>query len=890
MIGQTVSHYKILEKLGEGGMGVVYKAQDTKLDRTVALKFLPARLSGSEQDRARFTQEAKAASALNHPNVCTIHDIQEYEGQMFIVMEFVDGHTLREKISALSLKQAMDIGVQVADGLAAAHEKGIVHRDIKPENIMLRKDGIAQIMDFGLAKLRGNVTRLTREGSTIGTAGYMSPEQVQGQDTDHRSDIFSFGVMLYEMIAGAPPFKGVHETALLYEIVNVDPAPISAVKPEIDPGIDAIVLECLEKDPNERTQSVKQVSIDLKRFKRESTRQRVTRTIATRQFDRPAVQPLPQESAPPKSIRKLLLPLLSGLLALAVGLLAWLIFSPIQNDAPANRPVTHLTLDLPANELHVGGNDGVQVSHDGRYLVYTAGAVNNTQLGLRRMDQMTPTLIPGTEGGDEPCFSPDGQSIAFSLGDKIEKVSIFGGAPEVLCSSQGITRGLWWASDNFIYFGLISRGLYRVPSKGGSPEALTTPDSSTGELSHRYPQILPDGKTILFTIKPNNITSFDDALIAVQRLGTNDKKILIHGGTYARYVPGGYIVFVRGNSIYATQFDPEHLEVKGLPLPISEGGWMNPGSGSAELSFSDNGAFVSAPGGSISFNFTYISWMDLQGKITPLLDTLRFYQIATLSPDGQKLALNLNAANDDIWIYQIARGTLTRLTFGGGNNDYPIWSPDGKYVVYQAEKGKSPNIFRKAWDGSGTEERLTTSDKAQLATSISPDGKLLAFNQDGDIWILPLAGDRKAWPIVQSPAAEYNGTFSPDGQWLAYHSNESGKFEVYVVPFPKHDGKWQISTGGGGGPLWSGNGKELFYTNGTSVMAVDVMAGTSFDNSAPRKLFELPASSTGLFDVARDGQHFVVGQAKTQQLPINQLNITLEWFSELKEKFASGRN
>ncbi len=285
MIGQTISHYKILEKLGEGGMGVVYKAEDTKLDRLVALKFLPRNVNASEQDKARFTQEAKAAAALNHPNVCSIIDIQDHEGQMFIIMEFVDGQTLRQKLESVSLKQAIDIGIQIADGLAAAHEKGIVHRDIKPENIMIRKDGIAQIMDFGLAKLRSGgskVTRLTKEGSTVGTAGYMSPEQVQGQDTDHRSDIFSYGVLLYELLSGQLPFKGVHETALAYEIVNVDPAPMSAVKPEIDPNLDAIVLECLEKDPRERTQSIAQVGLDLKRFRRESSRQKQSRITAAR--------------------------------------------------------------------------------------------------------------------------------------------------------------------------------------------------------------------------------------------------------------------------------------------------------------------------------------------------------------------------------------------------------------------------------------------------------------------------------------------------------------------------------------------------------------------------------------------------------------------------------
>ena len=320
MIGTTISHYRILEKLGEGGMGVVYKAQDTKLNRTVALKFLPAQVSGSDQDKARFLQEAQAAAGLNHPNICTIHGIEEADGKHFIVMEFVDGQTLQEKKSSLSMKQALEIGIQIADGLAAAHEKGIVHRDIKPENIMIRKDGIAQVMDFGLAKLRG-ASRLTKEGSTVGTAGYMSPEQVQGQETDHRADIFSLGVLLYEMLTGQLPFKGVHETAIAYEIVNVDSPPMSSIKPEIPPELDAIVMECLEKDPNDRTQSAKQVAVDLKRYKRESSKSRLSRTMPARTFEAAPSGRIPVSSLP--SVQRFLWPSVTGALIVAVAVLLW---------------------------------------------------------------------------------------------------------------------------------------------------------------------------------------------------------------------------------------------------------------------------------------------------------------------------------------------------------------------------------------------------------------------------------------------------------------------------------------------------------------------------------------------------------------------------------------
>jgi Tol biopolymer transport system component len=438
-------------------------------------------------------------------------------------------------------------------------------------------------------------------------------------------------------------------------------------------------------------------------------------------------------------------------------------------------------------------------------------------------------------------------------------------------------------------FGHISRGLYRVSPNGGTPEAVTSLDSAAGEVSHRFPQLLPDGKSVLFTIKHNNIATFDEAIIAAQRLGTGERKVLVHGGSFARYVPTGHLVYLRGNTLFAVPFDADRLEVTGPPQPVVEGGWLNRGSGDAYLSFSGTGALVFAPAGPLSYENVSIAWMDRTGQMRPLLDTLRSYNGAFLSPDGEKLALGINAANDDIWIYQIKRGTLTRLTFAGGNNDFPIWSPDGKYIVYQAEKGKSPNIFRKAWDGSGAEERLTSNMNAQLPTSFTPDGKMLAFQQSGDIWILPLENDRKPQPFIQSPANEFGGTFSPDGRWMAYVSDESGKNEVYVVPFPKRDGKWQISTGGGYGPGWSHNGKELFYVNGSSLMSVSISSQSTFDYTVPRKVCAIPASIQ-ISDISSDARQFVVLSSKTLQFTLPQVDVVLEWFRELKEKFAASKN
>ncbi len=436
MIGQTISHYKILEKLGEGGMGVVYKATDTKLDRFVALKFLPPHLAASEQDKARFIQEAKSASALNHPNVCTIHDIQEHDGQLFIVMEFVDGQTLQERKSTLSQKQALDIGIQIADGLAAAHEKGIVHRDIKPENIMIRKDGIVQIMDFGLAKLRG-ASRLTKEGSTVGTAGYMSPEQVQGLDADHRSDIFSLGVLLFEMLSGQPPFKGVHETAIAYEIVNVDSPPLSSIKPNIPPELDAIVLECLEKDPRERTQSASQISVDLKRYRRESSKQRASRITAARPVmkvqDYEAEQPVERVERTKQSF----LPwIVSGAFGAGCIVISFLYFFGSKPEVQSVRAF----IQAPGGSSFAqqsGGASGVgqiSISPDGRRIAFIAvDSTGMPRLYVRSLNSLIGLPLPGTENAFYPFWSPKSDFIAFFVDGKLKKIDASGGPPLSIC-------------------------------------------------------------------------------------------------------------------------------------------------------------------------------------------------------------------------------------------------------------------------------------------------------------------------------------------------------------------------------------------------------------------------------------------------------------------------
>jgi serine/threonine protein kinase len=885
MIGETISHYKILEKLGEGGMGVVYKAQDTRLDRFVALKFLPAHLAASEQDKARFIQEAKSASSLNHPNVCTIHDIQEHDGQMFIVMEFVDGHTLQEKRSSLTLKQAIDYGIQIAEGLAAAHEKGIIHRDIKPENIMIRKDGIVQVMDFGLAKLVG-VSRLTKAGSTVGTAGYMSPEQVQGQETDHRSDIFSFGVLLYEMMTGQSPFTGAHESAILYEIVNVDVPPPSSIKPEIDPELDRIVLECMEKDPNERMQSIKQAAIDLNRFKRTSSRSRQSRIIPAQ----PGIQRTGRHEtvASEKSWwKKYMWQALTMVLFVCAGYFAW---NSWERTVPS-LPVMRFAIDLPLTTPLVGGASTVAISPDGKNFVYLALSEGNPVLFLRPLDSFAAHPLTGSENASDPFFSPDGQWIAFFANGYLKKISIFGGVPQNICSIPGFMRGGFWSHENQIFYGNINDCIYMVPANGGTPVPATHLDSTQGEISQRFPQLLPDGQTVIFTVKNNTMTSFNDALVVTENIHTHERKVIVRGGAYARYIPTGHIIYVRGSTIYALPFDPNTLTVAGSPLPVEEGGMLNPLSGDANYGVSNTGVLLYAPLGSYSGTDLDLQWIDRQGKQSSVIDTTGAYGDGTISPDGEKLAITIRAANDDIWVYQFQRKTLSRITFGGGNSDFPIWTPDGKNVIFASERGTTWKLFSKPWDGSGKETLLSNDVETDPNSweSISPDSKYIAYGSGGDIWLLPLDETRKPQQFISTPANEINPSFSPDGHWLSYISNESGQNELYVVPFPQRGGKYQISTNGAGfaiPPKWTSDGKSLLYVSGHQIMEVAVTLSPSFDYSAPKKVIDLPDSWNGYFGAfTPDGKKFMMGTTKTGPVALSKVNIVVGWFGELKKKF-----
>jgi len=916
MIGQTISHYNVLEKLGEGGMGVVYKARDTKLDREVALKFLPAQLAGSDADRARFVQEARAAASLDHPNICTIFGIEEVEvggsdgKQFFFAMAYVEGATLREKIPSLSAKQALDLAIQIADGLAAAHEKGIVHRDIKPENIMVRRDGIVQVMDFGLAKLRASgsrITRLTKAGSTVGTAGYMSPEQVQGQETDHRSDIFSYGVLLYEMLTGQTPFKGVHETALAYEIVNVDPAPMSAVRPELDPALDAIVLDCLEKDPKERCQSVAEVARDLRKIKRESTRQRHSRVTAARPaFAQSGVRPTPMDSTDddvpgpgkrgPAGIWKWAA---MSFLITTLAAVAWVWFGNRPQPAQTIRsfipmpPNTYLSNDM--------GGGHVALSPAGDRIAFVAVDTTGTpSLWVRSLDALSAQKLSGTDGAAFPFWAPDGRTIAFFANNKLRKIDASGGTPFTICDGENPRSGSWSQSGVIVFSPRSGAdGLYKVAAAGGEPVQITRIDTARNESTHRWPWFLPDGDHFVFFSRTSAAGSGSDAdSLCIGSVSTGEVRRFAHGISDAAYV-NGQLLYMRESALMAQPFDYEKAAFAGEPVPVAQEIQYDSRFSKAVFTVSRNGLLFYQTGASRWGR--ELALFDTSGTMTRSLGQPELYLRAAISSDEKRIAMeivDLQAHNTDLWIHEIARGIQTRFTFDPHADFAPLWSPDDRSIVFSSNRTSHFDLYIKKTSGSGVEELLTDFGGAdKYATDWSADGKYILFQMTGDstlqtdIWVLPMTGDRKPVPFLKTPFRENGARFSPDMRWVSYVSDESGSPQVYVRPFEPPDapgggtasGKWQISTEPSRGARWRADGKAIIFgTTSNRTMVADVRStGDDFEILGVRPYSNLRSKyQVSVIDLTSDGLTFLgwIPPSGEKSVP---LTLVTNWDAEL---------
>jgi Tol biopolymer transport system component/predicted Ser/Thr protein kinase len=899
IIGETISHYKVLEKVGEGGMGVVYKARDLKLDRFVALKFLPAHAGMKEETNMRFLQEARSAASLNHPNICTIFGIEEHDGRQFIIMEFVEGQTLQEKKPERTVKQSLEIAIQIAEGLSAAHEKGIIHRDIKPDNIMVRKDGIAQIMDFGLARLRG-VTRLTREPGTAGTAGYMSPEQAQGFEVDHRTDIFSLGVVLYELFTGQAPFTGVHDAALAYQIVNVDPAPMSALRPDIDPGIERIVFECLQKDPDERYHSAREVSRELKRIQRSSGRQSVSRT---QPVSGPAVPP----TVSPEPVKTGALPGSARRLWIVAGLcfLGMLAFGSlyILSPAPEKRIIR---ASIPAPEklnFFMYGNEAgpAAISPDGRRLAFVAADSSGRRfLYVRSLDESVPRRLESTEGTLHPFWSPDSRTLGFFDEYKLKRIDASGGAPVTICDVTNARGGAWTPDGTIIFSPGPSLPLFCVPAAGGVPAPLTTLDIARRENSHRWPSMLPDGKHFLYFARTTASGAQDEGdAVFVASIDLKMNKLLVHASSNASYA-SGYLLYARGTNLVAQRFDEGSLVLKGEPATVAEGISYDESTLHGLFTASQTGVLVYQTG-TVQLGSRLLVY-DRNGRQTGAIGERAEILLPRLSLDGRKVVCDIydfHAHNTDLWIFDLVHGFKSRFTFSPSYERYPLWSPGGEHVVFNSNGGGISDIYQKSSNGAGSEEPLLKTSEDKIPLDCSPDGKLLLYQvyagpkTQSDLWILPLGNSGpdatpKPYPFLQTEFNEYDGRFSPDGRWVAYTADESGRNEVYIrlLSDSAGSGRWQVSIAGGTGPRWRGDGKEMFYISpDNTIMAAEIQLKTSTaEVSDVRRMFEVPLIVHIIYpsyDVAADGNRILVNVQYGSQ---NQspLTLVLNWDAALK--------
>ena len=899
MIGKTILHYEILEQIGEGGMGTVYKAKDTKLDRFVALKFLPSQLATTEDEKARFIQEAKAASAMNHPNICTIYDIQKHEETLFIVMEYIDGVTLKDNTQTLSDKKILEYAAQIAEGLAAAHEKGIVHRDIKPDNIMIRKDGIVQIMDFGLAKLytESNVSRLTKAGTTMGTMGYMSPEQVQGMDVDHRTDIFSFGVVLYELFSGESPFKGMHETAIMYEIVNVDAAPISTIKKDIDPQLEGIILECLEKDKDDRCQSAKELARNLRKFKRVSTGNRSSRMYSTYNKTYSNANSNIQNTSGSFSIQAFNKSIdLSNIFNLrniswliVLLLLTYIFIQKPWSQTEISKTVIKFSTELDKDSFFELNYPAVNISNDGLKIVYNA----NSNLYLRNLGSLDAVLIPGTENAINPVFSPDGNWIAYFQLGKLKKVALNGGSANVLITTDNVSIGVsWGSSKNIVYSPSTTGGLFLISENGGTPKQITFIDTTGHERTHRWPQFLPDGKNILFTVGfLENPDYYEDANIDIVNIETGKRKTIIKGSSSAKYTQKDQIIYSKSGILYAVHFDLDNLELKGQPVPVVEGINGDLTSGAMHYSISENGTLTYIPGKVEGGNRKLVLINDKEEKIIDIPSNN--YIEPKMSPDGKNLALVVREGVEfNIWIYNFERKTMRKFTFGGQNRT-PFWSSDGKKIAFmRVIVGLGSGIFIKNTDGSKKEEEVFSGKERYYIDGWTKDGTTLLIQSLGktrsqtDLNYLILNGKRKLHTYIATKNDEWTSSLSPEAKWVTYVSSESGTYQAYVQSFPKKGGKWQISINGATSVVWAPNGKMIYYESNSVIYRVPITISNTLTIGTPKEVVRglslLPVDSGHMFDITPDSKYILTTKPVSGEAN-QKLIIVVNWLEKIKK-------
>ncbi len=866
-------------------MGEVYRARDTRLERTVAIKILPPQLSNDAVRKQRFEREAKTISSLNHPHICVLYDVGHQDGIDYLVMECVEGETLAKRLEkgALPLEQLLKIGAQIADALDKAHRSGVVHRDLKPGNIMLTPTG-AKLLDFGLAKpaapLATGVTLtaaskqspVTEQGTILGTFQYMSPEQIEGKELDGRSDIFSLGAVLYEMLTGQRAFQGKSQLSVASAILEKEAAPISTVKPMTPPALDHAIRRCLAKDPEERWQTARDVALELK-------------WIAEAGSQSSAATPVKDH----RNSEWLMMAALVVTAAAAVTLGVLYARRPA-TDAPVAR--AYIKPMVNSSFIFSGTAAGFALSPDGRLLAYVASTPDGKSvLWLRPIDFLQAQPLPGTDGATYPFWSPDSRFIAFFAGGKLKKIESSGGPPFTICDASDGRGGTWNRDGDILLTPAVNTTLFRVSSSGGPLIPVTTLDPSKNETTHRWPYFLPDGRHFLYFT--GSVFSPRETLtnsVLLGSLDSKESKLLLHSHTNAIYA-SGHILFMRQFTLMAQPFDTTSLQLTGDAVPIADPVQEGRSVAKGVFSASENGLLTYVEGASGADR--QLEWFDRDGKEMGAVPGADAYAGVRISPDGKRLAYYLDSAGYDIWSFDIARGVKTALSFGSGSgqgNLYPVWSPDGRRIIYTSYRNGKYGLYLKASDGSGTEEPLLeTVDRIRFPTDWSPDGKFLTYIEGAQggwaIWMLPLDGERKPFLFHKSQFAEREASFSPDGKWVSYCSNESGDYKVYVVPFPGPGGKWQVSPTGGCGPRWRRDGKEIFYlSSDNKMMATEVKAsGSSFEVGATHALFGTrPYGVFGRFDVSADGQRFAIPYEAGQ--PSAAITLVVHWPAELKKK------
>ena len=887
--GSRLGHYEIIAELGAGGMGAVYRARDSKLNRNVAIKVLLASVANDADRLARFAREAQVLASLNHPNIAAIYGIEEARGDgpaeagrhMALVMELVEGPTLADRLShgALPVDEALAIARQIAEALLVAHDAGIVHRDLKPANIKVRDDGTVKVLDFGLAKALDPAggsganamnsptlsVHATQQGLILGTAAYMAPEQARGRAVDRRADMWAFGVVLFEMLSGKRAFEG-DDISITLAAVLKDDLDWKALPADLPTPLRRLLRRCLEKDPRRRLSSIGDARLEL-----DDVGAMPAEDTALSALGAVIAAPAPRSRAP----------WLVAAIATVVAVAAVVRWAPWRTETDPPKASFELQVDSSGTSAPFM----LALSPDGRQLVARVTEQGVGKLWLRPIERVNGTTMPGTDGALNPFWSADGRQVGFFADGKLKKMDTIGAPPQTVADAVGDGGGAWNGEGVILFAPVMGGGLVRIAATGGPQAPVSELDRSRGETAHRFPRFLPDGLHFLFLV---HSTQPENTGIYLGSLNSKDKTFLVAGTTKPEFASPNLLLFLRESTLMAQRLDPVTFEISGDAFRVAEGVGSNPSNGTGGMTVSGN-VLAYRSGGGLDRELT---WVDRGGKREGSVGQPGGHENPRLSPDGTRLAVFRADGGGDVWINDLARGSSTRFTFSAGADNVPVWSPDGKRIAFVSNRdGGVFNLYVKDAGGTGVDELLLKTPLNKLINDWSPDGRYILYQEDdpatkGDLWVLPLVGDAKPIQVVATPFSEFGASFSPDGRWIAYTSDESGPGQVFVQSFPLAGGKWQISATNGYYPRWRQDGKELFFDNSGTLMAVDLtgtVPGGTFKAGVPERLFSgllnIPPHN---YDVTPGGRRFLVVGTPTTLHGTAPIVVVLNWMSGLR--------